>query len=135
MTERRGNVLTIPRNVMLAKDEGKIDGQKIGKHTGKDTAVIAVQLAWRIMGAWHEFPIFGIRKWTLFCVQVFVFDVLQQMAQIGRTGAAITVIVLDALLLHKYHSSRPVRIGQVDGKDELVQLEDVFAYEGEREYM
>jgi hypothetical protein len=58
---------------------------------------------------------------------MFVFDVLEQRFQVHHPVIAHGIVELDALVLHVYDSTDPVHAALVDGKDDLVKIENAFA--------
>ena len=58
---------------------------------------------------------------------VLILDVPKNAPQIMLSSGPHAVVELDPLLLHVCHGTQPMHVSLVDGKDNLVKIEDIFS--------
>jgi len=115
--------------VLLSKDEGAVLAEKVAKHAGKDTAVESIVLVGRVTGAGDEFPFVQVGERAAFLVLVFVLQVAKEVAEVLFATSAHAVVKLNALELHENDGADPVHVVLIDGKEDLVEFENVLACE------
>ena len=123
------DALAEARHVFLREHQRKVPEEKVAEHAGEDAAVEAVVLAGRVGGAVYELPLLRIRHGALLLVHVLVPQIVQYVLQVVHAATAPAVVELDALRLHVRHSTNPVHVDLVDGKEDLVQGENVLAWD------
>ena len=121
------DALAAARHVFLREHQRNVPGEKVAEHAGEDAAVEAVELAGRVGGAVYELPLVRIRHGAPLLVHVLVHQIVQYVLQVVHARTAKAVVELDALRLHVRDSADPVHVALVDGKEDLVQGENVLA--------
>ena len=82
-------------------------------------------LPWNLMTSRLMLPHVKISKWLIFLAHVFLLKILKKYVDIERFIGTKRVKKLNALFLHECHRTHPVTASMVDGKDYLIQLEEV----------
>jgi len=115
--------------VFLSKYEGVVFAEKVAKHARKDTTVSSVVLARRMGCTRDKFPLVYFGKRTALLGLVFILEVAKEGFEVPIAASTQAVVNLNALELHENDSADPVQVVNIDCKEDLVELENITAYE------
>jgi hypothetical protein len=129
------NAITALSDVCLIKDQGAILRDKVCKHASENSTIRTVDLlGCCIRLRENELPLVLIGQGNLLLVQVIIFDVLKDSSQILLPIATEGIESLNSLFLHKGHHTKPMVAILVNGKEYLVQLENILPWKTVEEH-